>query len=141
MLRRSRCISEGKNIRRTLHPTRKWQWYKKYSEKGMSPNKEKEKKKGRTRVCAVGARWLQRKHKDENEARQNRHNARKRRHDICKPNAQRTQVRALWLVNKGERTSTSPLALGYPLLGPSRHVRAYDCMPLVQPWLSLQRSI
>ena len=35
----------------------------------------------------------------------------------------------LWLVNKGERTSTSPLALGYPLLGPSRHVRAYHCMP------------
>ena len=26
----------------------------------------------------------------------------------------------LWLVNKGERTSSSTLALGYPLLGPSR---------------------
>ena len=40
-----------------------------------------------------------------------------------------TSSRHLWLVNKGERTSTSPLALGYPLLGPFRHVRAYDCMP------------
>ena len=41
-----------------------------------------------------------------------------------------TSSRHLWLVNKGERTSTSPLALGYPLLGPSRHVhvRAYHCM-------------
>ena len=40
-----------------------------------------------------------------------------------------TSSRHLWLVNKGERTSTSPLALGYPLLGSSRHVRAYNCMP------------
>ena len=40
-----------------------------------------------------------------------------------------TNLRHLWLVNKGERTSTSPLALGYPLLGPPRRVRAYRCMP------------
>ena len=40
-----------------------------------------------------------------------------------------TSSRHLWPVNKGERTSTSPLALGYPLLGPSRHVWAYYCMP------------
>ena len=33
----------------------------------------------------------------------------------------------------GERTSTSPLALGYPLLGISRHVRAYGCMPWSSP--------
>ena len=39
-----------------------------------------------------------------------------------------TSSRHLWLVNKGERTSTSPLALGYPLIGPSRQVRAYHCM-------------
>ena len=39
-----------------------------------------------------------------------------------------TSSRHLWLVNKGERTSTSPLALGYPLLGPSGHVRTYHCM-------------
>ena len=30
----------------------------------------------------------------------------------------------LWLINHGERTSTSTIALGYPLLGPSRHVQA-----------------
>ena len=56
---------------------------------------------------------LQRKHKDENEPKQNKRNTRERRHDICKPNdARRAQVRATygWLVNKGERTSTSPLA-------------------------------
>ena len=48
----------------------------------------------------------------------------------------------VWLVNKGERTSTSPFALGYPLLGPSRHVRAYQPLhAVVQPWLSLQRSV
>ena len=38
-------------------------------------------------------------------------------------------TRHLGLVNKGERTSTDPLALGNPLLGPSRHFRAYDSMP------------
>ena len=37
---------------------------------------------------------LQRKHKDENEAKQNKRNTRERRHDICKPNARRVQVRA-----------------------------------------------
>ena len=75
---------------------------------------------------------LQCKHKYENEAKQNKRNTREIRHGICKPNARRIQVRAwrhLWLVYKCERTSTSLLALGYPLLGPSRHVRAYDCMP------------
>ena len=33
-------------------------------------------------------------------------------------------MRHLWLVDKSERISTSPLALGYPLLGPFHHVRA-----------------
>ena len=37
---------------------------------------------------------LQRKHKDENEAKQNRRNTRERCHDICKPNTRRIQVRA-----------------------------------------------
>ena len=36
----------------------------------------------------------QRKHKDENEAKQYKRNTRERRHDICKPNAGRAQVRA-----------------------------------------------
>ena len=35
----------------------------------------------------------------------------------------------LRLINNGEQTSTSALALGYPLFGPSRHVRACYCMP------------
>ena len=37
---------------------------------------------------------LQRKHKDENEVKQNKRNTRERRHDICKPNTRRTQGRA-----------------------------------------------
>ena len=38
---------------------------------------------------------LQRKHKDENEAKQNKRNTREIRHDIiCKPTARRAQVRA-----------------------------------------------
>ena len=37
---------------------------------------------------------LQRKHKDKNEAKQYKCNTRERRHDICKPNARRAQVRA-----------------------------------------------
>ena len=43
----------GKNVRRTLNTKRKRQWYKKYSEKAASQNKQKEKKK-ETRV-AIGA--------------------------------------------------------------------------------------
>ena len=37
---------------------------------------------------------LQRKHKDENEAKQNKHNTRERRHYMCKPNARRIQAHA-----------------------------------------------
>ena len=68
---------------------------------------------------------LQRKHKDENEEKQNKVDTRERQDDI---HPEHTSSRHLWLVNKGERTSTSPLPLGY-LLDPSRHVWAYDCMP------------
>ena len=39
----------------------------------------------------------------------------------------------LCLVNYGERTSASTLALDYPLLGPSRHVRTCYCMPSSSP--------
>ena len=35
----------------------------------------------------------------------------------------------LRLINNGEQTSTSALALGYPLFSPSRHVRTCYCMP------------
>ena len=54
-------------------------------------------------------------------------NARERQHGMCKPPGGYDK---LWLliINYGERTSTSALALGYPVLGPSRHVRAYKCM-------------
>ena len=38
-----------------------------------------------------------------------------------------TTSRHLWLINYGERTSTSTLALGYSLPGYSRHVRVYYC--------------
>ena len=74
---------------------------------------------------------LQRKHRDKTEAKQNKRNTRETLHVISKPRRpEGTSSRHyLWLVNKGERTSTSLLALGYPLLGPSRHVRAYHCMP------------
>ena len=48
-----------------------------------------------------------------------------------------TQIRAtcgfLWLVNNGERTRTSQLALGYPVFGPPRHLRAYYCVQLSNP--------
>ena len=71
---------------------------------------------------------------EENEARQNKRDTRERRRydiNLQTKRPEDTSSRHLWLVNcvYGERTSTSPLALGYPLLGPSRHVRAYYCMP------------
>ena len=37
------------------------------------------------------------------------------------------------LIKYGERSSMSTLALGYPLLGPSLHLRAYSCMPYSSP--------
>ena len=78
------------------------QWCKKYSEKATSPNK-----KNKTNVTPEK--------------------------DVMTSAYQSfpedTSSLHLWLVNKGERTSTSPLALGYALLGSSRHVRAYYCMP------------
>ena len=48
------------------------------------------------------------------------------KHDI---RLEDTSSHHLLLINFGERTSTSPLALGYDPLGSSRHVRAHYCMP------------
>ena len=60
------------------------------------------------------------------ETKQNNRNTREGQHDI---RLEDTSSRQLWLINYGERTTTSPLALGYPLLGSSLHVRAYyHCM-------------
>ena len=64
---------------------------------------------------------LQRKHRDENEAKQNKRNTGEKRHGICKRNARRIQV--------GANQHESPLALGYPLLGPSRHVDERNRLP------------
>ena len=46
-------------------------------------------------------------------------------HQQTKKRPEDISTRYLWLVNYGERTSTSTLALGYPLLGPCCLVRAY----------------
>ena len=78
---------------------------KKTSEKATFPNKQKERKKERKNHVWLSGRLriegrlnegprLQRKHKDESEAKQNSCNTRERRHGICKPNARRIQVRA-----------------------------------------------
>ena len=73
---------------------------KKYSEKATSKKKQGKKNKHHVRLSGrlhiegrlnEGPR-LQRKHKDENEAKQNKRNTRERRHGICKPNARRIQV-------------------------------------------------
>ena len=78
---------------------------------------------------------LQRKHRDKNEAKQsktkqNERNTREKTSwHLQTERPEDTSSRHLGLVNKGERTSTSPFTLGYPLLGPSRHVRAYHCVP------------
>ena len=54
------------------------------------------------------------------------------RHNISSTKQKRPEdisSRHLWLISYGERTITSTVALGYALLGPSRHVRTYYCMP------------
>ena len=89
--------SEGRNVRRTLHTKRKRRWYKNYSEKRHLQIIKR--KKNKEILVAKGAPvnegpWLQRNHEDENEAKQNKDNARERRHGTCIPNARRIQVRA-----------------------------------------------
>ena len=44
-----------------------------------------------------------------------------------------TNSRHLWVINYGERASTSTLAFDYHLVGLSRHVRAYCSMPYSSP--------
>ena len=112
----------------------------KYSEKATSPKKqkmeetktEKDADSGKLRVT-VGAHAYQERRsierraaasvkakKNENETKQNKRNIIERQHDI---RPEDTSLRHLWLVNYGNQTSTSPLALGYPLLGLPRHLR------------------
>ena len=74
----------------------------------------------------------------DNETRQNKRNTKERQHDI---RLEDTSSRHLWLINYGERTSTGPLALGYPLLGCSRHVRAYYTTACHSPALAFSAAI
>ena len=68
----------------------------KYSEKATSPKGKRDKHvalwlSGRLNIeerLNEGPR-LQRKHKDENKAKQNKRNTIEKRHDVCKPNAWR----------------------------------------------------
>ena len=57
----------------------------------------------------------------------NKPSARERQYGIGKQKKrpEDTIFRYLWLINYGERTSSSTLALGHPLLSRSRHVRTY----------------
>ena len=64
-------------------------------------NNRKKKKETRVAIGAPAYRrtlnegpWIQRKHKDENGAKQEKGSTTERRHGICKPNARRIQVRA-----------------------------------------------
>ena len=57
-------------------------------------------------------------------------NTRERQHEF---RPEFTSSRHMWLINYDERTSTSPLALGYPLISPFRHVRTYYCMSQSSP--------
>ena len=62
---------------------------------------------------------LQRKHKDEKRGKTKKRNTREKKtsRHLQTKRPEDTSLRHLWLVNKGERNSTSPLALSYPLLG------------------------
>ena len=89
-----------------------------------------------------GPRLLQSKQKDENETKQTRSTV-LAKDDLTSANQTPGEDKSscrLWLVNYGKRTSTSPLALGCALLGPSRHVRAYYLLHAVvqQPLLNVE---
>ena len=131
----------------------------KYPEKATSPKKQKKeetktKKGADSGNCAL---WLlgrmhieegrtvgrkaaasMKAKKNENETKQNKRNTRERQQHDIRP--EDTGSHHTWLINYGERNSTSPLALGYPLLGPFGR-SGILLHAVVQPWLSLQRSI
>ena len=137
-----KTLSGRKNIRRTLHATRKRQWYDILGKSDISKKWGKKRKKhvwlpGRMHISIKERSTLERTTEAsvKKAQRQERSKTKQTQHQrnttsylrIKRP--EDTSSRYLWLVNYGERTSTSPLALGYPLLGPSRHVRAYYCIP------------
>ena len=110
-------------------------------------NKRKKRKKD---MCLSGRRhieerlnegpWLQRKHEDGNEAKRTKGNTRERHHDICKPNAQRIQVRAPcgWSTRASESARARLLWAILSLVLPVRFVmlppiaRAMDVQQLLQ---------
>ena len=120
----------------------------KCSEKATSPNNQK---RGETSVESgrlhIEGRLneeprLQRKHKDENEANQNKHNTREIRHYICKPNARRIQAHAFCgYSQQGQSIQHEPAGFGLfsSWSFPSRSVIRLHAV--VQLWLSLQRSV
>ena len=61
--------------------------------------------------------------KTKTKQKQNKHSVRERHHNIRSEDI--IHWRHLWLINDGERASTNPLALGYPVISPSSHVWAY----------------
>ena len=77
---------------------------------------------------------LQRKHEDENEAKQNKPNTRERRHDICKPNARRAQVCATCGQSTRRANQHEPACFGLssPWSFPSRW--GIPLHAVVQPW-------
>ena len=107
-------------------------------EKATSPNKQNEKRKkhvwlsGRLHIerrLNEGTR-LQRKHKDEKRSKAVTNVTPEKNFMTC-ANQTPGEYKFVALVasQQGRANQHEPLALGYPLLGPSRHVRAFHCMP------------
>ena len=100
-------------------------------QKSTSPKKKKKHVwlSGRLRIegrLNEGPR-IQRKHKDENEAKQNKHNTRERRHDICKPNARKFAplvASQQWRANQHEPAC---FGLSSPWSFPSRSDLVFFC--------------
>ena len=120
---------------------------KKYSEKATSPKKEKKHVwlSGRLHIegrLNKGPR-LQRKYKDENEAKQNKRNTRERRHDILSANQTPGGHKFAPLVasQQGRANEPEPACFGLSSLWcfPSR--LGIPLHAVVQPCFFLQRSI
>ena len=121
----------GKNTRKKRH----LQINKKKKKKKKRKKKKERNTCGYRNDCISKDDWTKGRGFNESietkkEAKQNKRNTREKTPwHLQTERPEDTSSRHLWLVNKGKRTGTSPLALGYPLLGSSRHVRAYHCMP------------
>ena len=139
--------SEGKNVRRTLRTKGKRKWYKKNSEKATSPPTPKKhvRLSGRLHIegrLNEGPR-LQRKHKDENGAKQNKRNTREIDMTIANQTPGGHKFAPLVAIDsqQGRANQHEPACFGLSSPWSFPSCSGIPLHAVVQPCFFLQRSI